>query len=79
MADTNFDDTGSRGGKIFTANTSRDTLGVGSILNVNHEGTLKRGPEDRIIRKEEKGKDIKQGPFRKTWMDDDGNIHTIEV
>lgn len=40
---------------IWTGNTSRDTLGVRSVVNPSHEGPAGRRVEEAVIKREESG------------------------
>ena len=44
--------------KVKTGNTSKEALGVRSIINVNHEGTLKRPTETTAVSDDTSAKDI---------------------
>lgn len=61
---------------IHTGETSRDTLGVGAIINPKHQGRSKRPTEDTVINRSPEFDNPKgHHLYKRVWIDEKGDKH----
>lgn len=67
-----------RGNPINTADSSRDSLGVGGVINPVHKRGLFRTLEDIVSNKIDSSKQSSETrkPVKRVWIDDNGVKHT---